>query len=347
MLATIVFPPAFIMLVHAYFKYQHSSTPKKDKTLKGLQDSEFFWGILAKLEAGIESSGQLIVQTWLVSKIFNDETFSVEFMGIIRGIVLSKSASTIEKSIGKMLLSITSVVFSIGGCYRFQKRRSITLVDTIPIFLSLLTQIISRIFAFLIFFSTGQSFDVWMPSFFVVHSILVLTIKISFEFDWRYPEGTLSQRILVYLRRFGFVLMGAATSFLVYVDMRDKDGRKRKSTFQVHFYYQLLILVENISLAVTPLLIGEAVTNLPYDKLPKKWLPALPLLMLCLWLLSCICMILFYKVFHPWKAINGGNVRGTMLCECASPLRDCEVEEVPAESDIETEYFKSKFGETE
>ena len=89
--------------------------------------------------------------------------------------------------------------------------------------------------------------------------------------------------------------------------------------------------MENISLAVTPLLIGEAVTNLPYDKLPKKWLPALPLLMLCLWLLSCICMILFYKVFHPWKAINGSGVRAAALCECGRG----QVDELLDESDIE------------
>ena len=122
MLATIVFPPAFIMLVHAYFKYQHGSTSKKDKTLKGLEDSEYFWGILAKFEAGIESSGQLMVQTWLISKIFFDQGKQIEqidgIMGIIRGILLIESANTTEKSAGKMLLSIVSVVFSIGGCYR-------------------------------------------------------------------------------------------------------------------------------------------------------------------------------------------------------------------------------------
>ena len=264
MLATIVFPPAFIMLVHAYFKYQHGSTSKKDKTLKGLEDSEYFWGILAKFEAGIESSGQLMVQTWLVSKIFFDEKLLEQidgFVGIIRGMVISQSASTTEISIGRMLLSIMSVVFSIGGCYRFQKRSAVTLVDMIPIYLSLLTQILSRISAFLFFFSTGQKFEIWMPLIYVIHTILVLTIKLCFEFDWRYAGG--QERISVYLRRFCFVLTGAATSFLVYVDIREKEGRKRKSTFQVHFYYQLIILVENLSLAVTPMMIGDTQAWLP------------------------------------------------------------------------------------
>ena len=124
---------------------------------------------------------------------------------------------------------------------------------------------------------------------------------------------------------------------------RDKDGRKRKSTFQVHFYYQLLILVENISLTVTPMMIGKTEDNhnLPFLNLPKKWFIGLPLLILGLWLLSCICTILFYKVFHPWKAINGSNVRGAVLCECANRLRDCEAERIPKESEIEMDYFSS------
>ena len=182
MLVTIIFPPAFIMLIHTYFVYQHASTSKKDKTLKGLEYSEYFWEVMAKCEAGIESSGQLIVQTWLVSNIFFGNNFSElikqsGFNGIIGGILLSKNATKTELSIGKIILSIGSVVFSIGGCYRLQKKRSITFLDMMPIYFSLLTQILSRIFAFLIFFSTGQRFDVCMPIIFVIHTFFVLVLK--------------------------------------------------------------------------------------------------------------------------------------------------------------------------
>ena len=220
-LATLIFPPAFIMLVHAYYKFQHASSSKKDRTLRGLRDSEFFWSILAKFESGIESSGQLIVQAWLISKIFfdkNEGIQQIEFIGLIEGMFLIEGAKPLEISAGKMLLSIVSVVFSIGGCYRFQKRGAITMVDMIPIFLSLLTQILARTFAFLVFFSTGQSFEFWMPAIFVIHTILVLAIKSFFEVDWRCREGWFK---LEFLRRFIFALMGSATSFLVYVDIRD------------------------------------------------------------------------------------------------------------------------------
>ena len=209
------------MIIHGYFKYQHGGTSKKDKTLRGLRDSEFFWSIFANFEAGIESSGQLMVQAWLISKIFFDEhklIQQIEFMGIIRGMLLSDSAKPLEISAGKMLFSILSVVLSIGGCYRFQKRGAITMVDMIPIYLSLLTQILFRTFAFIVFFSTGQRFKFWMPAIYTIHMILVLAIKICYEVDWRCHEGLFS---LAFLRRFIFALMGSATSFLVYVDIRD------------------------------------------------------------------------------------------------------------------------------
>ena len=235
MLATVIFPPALIMIGHGFFKYLHESTARKDKTLKGLRDSEFFWSILANFEAGIESSGQLMVQAWLISKIFFDEDKliqQIEFMGIIRGMLLSDNATPLEISAGKMLLSIVSVVLSIGGCYRFQKRGAITLVDMIPIYLSLLTQILFRTFAFIVFFSTGQGFKFWMPSIFVIHMILVLAIKICFEVDWRCHEGLFK---LALLRRFIFALMGSATSFLVYVDIRDAIQR------DLLIYYGILL----------------------------------------------------------------------------------------------------------
>ena len=81
--------------------------------------------------------------------------------------------------------------------------------------------------------------------------------------------------------------------------------------------------------------------NLPFRNLPKKWLVGFPLLIVGLWVLSCICTTVFYKAFHPWKAINGTNVRGAVLCQCADRLRDCEAEKVPKESEIEMEYFSS------
>ena len=124
--------------------------------------------------------------------------------------------------------------------------------------------------------------------------------------------------------------------------LRDKDEKKGKSTFQVHFYYQLLILLENIAVTLTPLIIGNSEENLPFRHLPYNWRIGIPLLMLGSWLLSNIFTILFYKAFHPWKAINGSGVGGAALCECGRGPRDVEeLDELPDESDIEMDCMTS------
>ena len=123
---------------------------------------------------------------------------------------------------------------------------------------------------------------------------------------------------------------------------RDKDDHEAKSTFQIHFYYQILILLENTAVTLTPLIIGNTEENLPFRNLPKNWLFIIPLLMLVSWLLSNIFMIIFYKVFHPWKAINGSEVKGAVLCKCGRALRDGrEVEELPYELDIDMDFMMS------
>ena len=344
--ATMMCPPIFILLAYAFFKYQFGSTSKKDKYVKSLESAETYWGILNKFEAGIESSGQLLVQTWFVSRIlFSEETQIDPVHGVIRGIVLSNMATPIEKSIGKMIISVTSVVFSIGNCYRFQKRGAITLVDMIPIYMSLFTQVVARIISIFLFFSSGLRFEIWMPVIFTIHTMFVLAIKITFEFDWYCLENTFLKRLGIYLARFSLTIFGSAASFLVYVDigLGNKEKHKRKSIFQVNFYYLLFVLLENIILATMPLIIGDDADNLAFHKMPKNLRVGLPLLVVALWLLSCLFRIAFYKFCHPWKAINGSNVKGALLCNCVDRIKvhECEAEEMPAESDIEMQYLSS------
>ena len=93
---------------------------------------------------------------------------------------------------------------------------------------------------------------------------------------------------------------------------------------------------------LTPLIIGNTDENLPFRHLPNNWLMGIPLLMLVSWLMSNIFTILFYKAFHPWKAINGSGVRGVALCERGRGQRDVEeLDELPDESDIEMDCMTS------
>ena len=50
-----------------YYKFKHSTAEEKNKFRRQLQQSEYEWGSVRAFEAGVESSGQLILQVWLLT----------------------------------------------------------------------------------------------------------------------------------------------------------------------------------------------------------------------------------------------------------------------------------------
>lgn len=317
--STLIFPPLFILASHAYLKYQHTTTSKKDTFLEHLQSSEFYWGVLNMLEAGIESSLQLVLQTWMISNLFTPVISNLftpggididGFPGIVRGILLLEGASSLERSLGKMLVSLASVVVSIGGCYRYQKRGSISLVDMIPIFIMLLTSIMGRIAAFAAFFSTGAKFGTWMPVLYLLHTSAVIIIKLIWEVDCHCGPN---QEKKATFKRFLIAILGSAASFLVYVSIKGRDHKSGRGTFHLHLYFFLLILVENILLAVSPLMVQDGTWS------DGTWPLTLPFVVLGLWILSCLSHLIFYRLFgHPWGALNGPEDKSCKGLLCGS-----------------------------
>ena len=327
-------PPLFIMIILLYFKYQYNSsasTKRKIDYVKQLGSSEYYWGLLSMIEAGLESSIQLILQVWLVSRMFKINGFYnqiPDIAGIIRGILFLflPTASPIEISIGKILVSLVSVVNSIGGCYRFEKREAISLVETMPIFAMLFSSVLGRVTAFAAFFSTEAPFEIWMPIFYILHTSFVLAIKMRHRFGFGHEQnttgevwgsgeaaavGTNDNEPRWYqnkkLKDFLIDLLGAASSFLVLVNIKTKDQRSRSGgTFYLHLSYFILILIENVLLASSPLMVGNYRGN-PNPTHPELAIAnALPFIILGLWILSCLLMVFFYKIYgHPWTDLNG------------------------------------------
>ena len=263
----------------------------------------------------------------MVSRLSRVDAHITGIPGIIGGILLFSTATTVEKSIGKILVSLLSVVVSIGGCYRFQKRGAVSFVGTMPIFAMLFTSVLGRVAAFAAFFSTKAPFEIWMPIFYLVHTSVVLAIKMMSQKkcgqDTSLEEGEnddsvdgvsteagnhnqaqsswyKSQRVKDFL----IDLVGAAASFLVFVNIKSKDQKSSSGgTFYLHSCYFILILIENILMASSPLMVGSYKY---YTLLGETIFFALPFIILALWVLSCLCMVFFYKVYgHPWTALNG------------------------------------------
>ena len=173
-------------------KCKHSIAKRKGEAKKYLDVVEHYWGIVTKVECGIESSCQLILQVWLIAPtVWNKwSTNGVlqDIPGIINGIIkgaLLLSEDDAERSLGKILVALCTLVFSTGACYMFDKKKSVTHLDMIPLHVSRLCQIGARITALVMFFSVKRDFAVWFPVMFVIHIALVLMIKLSCERDWR------------------------------------------------------------------------------------------------------------------------------------------------------------------
>ena len=120
------FAPLFILYVafrHVIFKFQHQRAIRKNVVRRQLQKSEYYWGILRTVEAGLESCGQLILQVWLLSSDFkklNDKTFpqlaDMTYNGVIFFLTFSyKPATEIEKSLGKLFMSVIALVLGVSG----------------------------------------------------------------------------------------------------------------------------------------------------------------------------------------------------------------------------------------
>ena len=141
------FAPLTVFLAYTHSKVKHGANTRKTRELKHLEHWEYYWGIMTQFEAGIESSCQLVLQTWLISPIILSHGNLVlpGIEGIIRGMLVLDTATALEKSVGKMLLALLSVTFSIGGCYRFKKRGAISMLEMTPIYLSLLAEVTARV----------------------------------------------------------------------------------------------------------------------------------------------------------------------------------------------------------
>ena len=61
-----------------------------------------------------------------------------------------------KKSLGKLFMSVTSLVLSVSSCYKMFKRAALRYGDLAFIYLSLLTQVSARIIAIWVLFSSQQ-----------------------------------------------------------------------------------------------------------------------------------------------------------------------------------------------
>lgn len=252
-----------------------------------MEQAEFLWNTVDTIEAGFEASGEILLQIWLLGPNIMELT-DITFQGFINGILVSEGASTTEMSLAKIIFAVISIMYGVGECYRVQKREAVNMFfDIIPIYLSVLLQVIARVIAFSMFFSSAQgSHHKETLAFFSIHIILVFAIRLRFSRQWRHVmkerfsgqwSKVMKERKYEFMIRLLLEILNAFLSCLVYIELRHpptaydkkiRDGKDEKkirdgrddfmdrvkkahynnTTFYAHFYFFILILVENVIL---------------------------------------------------------------------------------------------------
>ena len=101
------------------------------------------------------------------------EPSALSTTGIIEG-ALFLTKDDAKRSMGKILVAMVTLVLSTGSCYMFDKKKSVTHLDLMPLHVSRLCQIAARIIALALFFSVQRDFAAWFPA------LLAQTSKNSF-----------------------------------------------------------------------------------------------------------------------------------------------------------------------
>ena len=332
MLPLLLCPPLFLFVVYLVYAYRHATSSKKSKERDYLEYAEFLWTIVDTIEAGFEASGEILLQVWLLGPNILD-IHKMELNDFISGIFFLEGATDIHKSIGKVIIALLTIVYSVGECYRVQKREAVNIFfDIFPIYISILLQVVARTIAFSLFFATVNNDNAYngpgILSFLAIHVFAVFAINLVFSRHWLGKRGSMGWyeiAINVFTD-----LASAICSCLVYCNINPKSpGTKEKkerkcdrghvedivekakkdhknnTTFYTQFFFFLLVFVENAILASWPLIMNDACIVKTYN----APMTTILLSVMGLTAASGLCNLFFYLCYgHPWAAINGTPV---------------------------------------
>ena len=180
-----VCPPLFLFAIYLIYSYRHSTSSKKSKERLHLEQAEFLWNSVDTVEAGFEASGEILLQVWVLGpKIVDISTMGIK--EIINGILFLEGATDTQKSVGKVIIAVLSVMYSVGECYRVQKREAVNMFfDIFPVYTSVLLQAIARVIAFSMLFSSSKgSSGGETVTFLAIHIILAFFIRLLSTKQW-------------------------------------------------------------------------------------------------------------------------------------------------------------------
>ena len=316
----IVFPATYFLR-----QIRTETYPNSYGKSQRFEDCRTIWMTVRRVETGVESVGQLILQLWLFGPFVRlmkawstQEVFKHVWSGL--GHVVSftiAEATFIEKMLAKFCLS----TFLACGSVTFIRvsKPSDTGMGSLPsitlFFTSCLLEMVARFMTLQLLFMINIDKNFHFMCI-LAHVLIELVIKVTFE----WPKIT-TRSITSVVEMLIKSLIGSSCSLLVFLNTLRSEAAKGakdnnlKNTFFPITIHLMVCLIEQTILIYIPT---------PEE---KSWtLQFIPYILLTF---SISLMILYYKVFHPASILNANGPKilpnDSALCIC-STLFCCQMQ---------------------
>jgi hypothetical protein len=292
------------------------TSPKHNQNKDYIHKNIAVWNNIKIVEYGLESSIQLLLQLWLLRPSLPViMTWSIEEMKnrSASGFAYFFTFATrptcyVDKALAKILLAI---IFLGLGISQTKRKPGQALKNTLPMFISIVAQTVGRLVALRSLVLTTSLGNNKYALFFISHFLLVFLIKIFFEVNSLrdkikdcYQSSGRSIRVWEVLR---FITSGlSSTIVMIYLGRgQTKDGHKHHPTFLSHSAFQVLILVENLSLVCLPYIAKDCFPA--YSQGYAIWIVILA------WYLGTLTQSIHYKYCSPFARVYGPQVSSWLL----------------------------------
>jgi len=209
-------------------------------------------------------------------------------------------------------MSLNSVVMCVAASYRTLKRGAVNFRSTFFIYLSLLCQVLARILSFLMLYLYQRKFYPTIPVILAIHFIFVGVLKWFFERARLSKPGFLSNLV-------AFINIFASSFVYVRIVSIEKLETTKQwtvapqithTTFMTQSMFFLLILLENLLLALVPILLHDG----EHCCIPLSALTSAITGIAVFCLLSWVFHTAYYKYYgHPWADINGPDITSSSM----------------------------------
>ena len=308
----VVFSKVFWPIIHFARKIRYNASTKKSQEKQAVIESDTTWSVVKTVEHGLEASLQLFLQMWLLKPYFpiiytwNKKTFVIKGINGIANFMTFDiyPACYIEKALGK--IALTLIVLSVSASFNKCSKHGVPACEKpfrlAPMFLSVLLQIIGRLYAFRILFLLDSPLDEWkLLVFFCIHFLAVFIIKIILEES---PFERLRRKnIFPVFLNIGKFFLSIFSSSIIMVHLHSSRMNVKKQRFLSHTCFFLLILMEHFCIILLPYITSSSFP--PNSCLDHGSYNSVAITVMTLWAFGVFFHILHYNWSHPWAAING------------------------------------------